>query len=306
MFCVMGPTATGKTALACELVERFPFEIISIDSAMIYREMDIGTAKPDCSTLEKAPHHLIDILEPIASYSVASCVRDVKSLVSDIFARHRIPLLVGGTMMYFNAIQNGIAKLPAADYELRQKILNEAEVYGWPYLHAKLVKLDPKVAARIDPNDKSRIQRSLEICALTSDSISNLQLVSEYTKLDFDFVNIVLMPTDRTCLHARINQRFQAMLDAGFVDEVQNLLAKWQLTPDMPAMRCVGYRQLYEYLNNRIDFATMRERGCAASRQLAKRQLTWLKKWPDINVFTAEDADLLRDVVNLVDFKLNL
>lgn len=305
IFCLMGATATGKTALACELVTCFPFEIISIDSAMIYREMDIGTAKPDLKTLEKAPHHLINIIDPIASYSVAQCVQDVAQISTDIFARGKIPLLVGGTMMYFNAMQNGIAKLPAANFALRQKILNEADNLGWPYLHAKLAKLDPKIAARISPNDKSRIQRSLEICELTSDSMSNMQAVSQYTKLDFDFINISLMPADRAWLHARINQRFQEMLNLGFVDEVQNLIAKWHLTRDMSAMRCVGYRQIYEYLNHEIDYDNMLAKGCAASRQLAKRQLTWLKKWPNVNEFIVDDKNVCPDIVDLIDFKLS-
>ena len=296
----MGATATGKTAIACELVQRFPLEIISIDSAMIYRDMDIGTAKPDANTLKRAPHHLIDIIDPITNYSVANCLNDVRRLVSDIYSRGKIPLLVGGTMMYFNAIQNGIAKLPEADPAIRQAILDEADKHGWPYMHQKLVKLDPVRATEINPNDKSRIQRALEVCELTNDAMSDVQKSASYAKLDLDFVNISLMPNDRFWLHARINQRFAEMLDLGLVAEVEGLLAKWGLHKDMPAMRCVGYRQVLEYLQGDVDFHTMHAKGCAATRQLAKRQLTWLRKWPNTRVFVAEESDSLAKVVDFV------
>lgn len=296
----MGATATGKTDIACELVQRFPMEIISIDSAMIYREMDIGTAKPDTEALQKAPHHLIDIIDPVSNYSVANCLSDVLKLVSDIDSRGKIPLLVGGTMMYFNAIQNGIAKLPEADPLIRQTILDEANQYGWPYMHQKLLNLDPVRATEINPNDKSRIQRALEVYELTSTAMSDVQRSASYAKLDFDFVNILLMPHDRSWLHTRINQRFCAMLDLGFVAEVENLLEKWDLHKDMPAMRCVGYRQVLEYLQGETDFNTMQAKGCAATRQLAKRQLTWLRKWPNAQEFVAEDADNLEKILDFV------
>lgn len=296
----MGATATGKTAIACELVQRFPVEIISIDSAMIYREMDIGTAKPDVETLKKAPHHLIDIIDPTDHYSVANCLNDVRKLVIEINDRRKIPLLVGGTMMYFNAIQNGIAKLPEADPLIRHAILDEADKYGWPHMHQKLIKLDPVRAREINPNDKSRIQRALEVCELTNDAMSDLQKAASYSKLDLDFVNILLMPDDRSWLHARINQRFAEMLDLGLVAEVERLLAKWPLDKDMPAMRCVGYRQVLEYLQGDVDFNTMHAKGCAATRQLAKRQLTWLRKWPNAHEYVAEDVGNLSQIVDFV------
>lgn len=295
----MGATATGKTDIACELVEHFPFEIISIDSAMIYRGMNIGTAKPCLETLAKYPHHLIDIIDPVNSYSVANCVKDVNNIAKDIYKRGNVPLLVGGTMMYFHAIQNGIADLPVASANLRNQILNEALVNGWEFMHAKLAKIDPTTAARINHNDKSRIQRALEVYMLTNQSISDLLEVNNTAELDFEFVNILLMPADRGWLHKRIAERFINMLDCGFIAEVEMLLAKWPLHAELSSMRCVGYRQVLAYLQGFIDYATMQEKGIAATRQLAKRQLTWLRKWPNAHLFVAEDSNLLK-IIELI------
>ncbi len=298
IFCLMGATATGKTDIACELIQHFPLEIISIDSAMIYRGMDIGTAKPDVDTLRKYHHHLIDIIEPVESYSVANCVNDVTNIAEDIFRRGKFPLLVGGTMMYFNAIQNGIADLPVASPALRTQILDEASIYGWEYMHAKL---DATTASRINPNDKSRIQRALEVYMLTNKSISELLVTNDTYKPDFEFINILLMPEDREWLHKRIAERFSNMLNCGLVEEVRTLLEKWPLHADMSSMRCVGYRQVFAYLQGVIDYATMQEKGNAATRQLAKRQLTWLRKWPNANLFVAEDKDNLSKIIGFVD-----
>ncbi len=300
IFCLMGPTATGKTDIACELVQHFPFEIISIDSAMIYREMNIGTAKPDPEVLNKCPHYLIDIIDPIQSYSVANCINDVTNIAKDIFQRGKFPLLVGGTMMYFNAIQNGIANLPSASQSLREEILSDASKYGWEKMHAKLAELDPITAERINPNDKSRIQRALEVYEITKQSISDLILTNDTCKPEFDFCNILLMPEDRAWLHKRIAKRFTDMLNCGLVAELECLLEKWSLHKDLPAMRCVGYRQVLEYLQGEIDYSTMQDKGVAATRQLAKRQLTWLRKWPESYSFFAEEHGNLSAIMALL------
>lgn len=301
VFCLMGATATGKTDLACRLVDNFPFEIISIDSAMIYREMNVGTAKPDVETLSKYPHHLIDIIDPVQSYSVASCVKDVNNLAHDIFKRGKFPLLVGGTMMYFHAIQNGIADLPVASEILRNQILNEAFVHGWEFMHAKLAKFDPITASRISPNDKSRIQRALEVYMLTNKSISDLLQTNNTYKPNFEFVNILLMPEERSWLHKRIAERFINMLDCGLIAEVESLLETWPLHAELSSMRCVGYRQVLAYLQGLIDYATMQDKGISATRQLAKRQLTWLRKWPNAHLFIAEDNRLFSKLLQTIE-----
>lgn len=297
VFCLMGATATGKTDIACSLTDNFPFEIVSIDSAMIYRDMNIGTAKPDINILRRYPHHLIDIIDPIHNYSVATCVHDVINLVNDIIMRGKTPLLVGGTMMYFNAIQNGLSDLPVASQDLRNKILHEASLHGWEYMHAKL---DATAAARINPNDKARIQRALEVYMLTKQSIFDLQALNGTEKPNFEFINILLMPADRSWLHKRIAERFINMLNSGLVSEVEVLSNKWPLDADLPSMRCVGYRQVFAYLQGLFDYTTMQEKGVAATRQLAKRQLTWLRKWPNSQVFIAEDENVLSAIMALI------
>lgn len=292
----MGPTASGKTALACELVQHFPFEIISIDSAMIYREMNIGTAKPDAETLAVAPHHLIDILNPSESYSAASCCNDVLACCQAIIARGNMPLLVGGTMMYFRALQQGLSTLPEADVLTRTQLLQQADKCGWDYMHEMLTRVDPVSAARIHPRDTQRVQRALEVFQLTGTPLSVL-IQKQNNPNHFDYINLLLIPNDRAWLHARIGQRFAAMLTDGLVDEVQALVGKWNLTPANPAIRCVGYRQVFDYLQNEYDYSMLSEKGVAATRQLAKRQLTWLRHWPNGERFIAENPTNLREMM---------
>ncbi|MDP1603083.1 MAG: tRNA (adenosine(37)-N6)-dimethylallyltransferase MiaA [Legionella sp.] len=300
IFCLMGPTASGKTALACELVQRFPFEIISVDSAMIYRGMDIGTAKPGREELEIAPHHLIDIIDPPASFSAAEFCEETTRLCALILSRGKIPLLVGGTMMYFNALQQGLSRLPAADESIRARLVEEAEQRGWRALHAELALVDPVSASRIHAHDTQRIQRALEIFQLTGKPLS-LFLAEEKPATPFHYINLLLLPTERSWLHERIAQRFKIMLEQGFVEEVEALLQKWQLSPQCPAMRSVGYRQALEYLAGNVDFATFCEKGIAATRQLAKRQLTWLRSWPDAHSFASESSQSHREIMAIID-----
>ncbi len=291
VICLMGPTASGKTDLACALVSHLPCEIISVDSAMIYRGMNIGTAKPDANTLQRAPHHLIDILDPDASYSAALFCIDATRLCESIIRRGNIPLLVGGTMMYFHALQQGLSVLPEADSQVREQLLVQAQWHGWAFMHARLTDIDPIAAARIHPHDTQRIQRALEVHALTGQSLSTC-LREATTKPDFSFVNILLSPSNRAWLHARIGQRFEQMLAKGWLDEVANLVQQWNLTPEHPARRCVGYRQVFEYLQGDYDYDTLRAKGQAATRQLAKRQLTWLRHWANGHFFEARMPDV--------------
>jgi tRNA dimethylallyltransferase len=276
----MGPTASGKTALAVSLVERFPLEIISVDSALVYRGLDIGTAKPDAATLARAPHHLLDIRDPAEAYSAAAFCDDALRLMGDIVARGKVPLLVGGTMLYFRALLHGLDDLPRADAALRQTLEIEAASRGWPALHADLARVDPLTAARLAPNDSQRIGRALEIYQLTGTPMSAL-LDQVHTALPYSVLQLALIPSDRAVLHQRIAMRFDAMLADGLIDEVKTLRQMPGLTADLPAMRAVGYRQAWAYLNGEIDLHGLREQGLAATRQLAKRQLTWLRSWPD-------------------------
>lgn len=296
IFCLMGPTASGKTDLAALLAQRFPFEVISVDSAMIYREMDIGTAKPNADELAQTPHHLIDIVDPIDAYSAAQFCADASRLSKDILAKGKLPLLVGGTMMYFNALQKGLSTLPEADEQIREKIEKEAQEKGWAALHQRLQGIDPKTAARIHPNDTQRISRALEVYALTGKPLSEC-LEQRPESEGFDFVNLVLFPQDRAWLHQRIAQRFEQMLAQGLIEEVEGLLKKWSLSPEMPALRSVGYRQVYDYLQGDRDLQSLKDKGIAATRQLAKRQLTWLRQWPEAIYFDPKDPDLLDKVV---------
>ncbi|WP_133130941.1 tRNA (adenosine(37)-N6)-dimethylallyltransferase MiaA [Legionella yabuuchiae] len=294
--CLMGPTASGKTDLACQLVETFPFEIISVDSAMIYRGMDIGTAKPTQEHLARAPHHLIDVLDPIESYSAAYFCRDAEQLCKEIHSRGKIPLLVGGTMMYFNALQKGIATLPEANESLRAQLLQQGSTLGWPALHNRLLSVDPVAAARIHPHDSQRIQRALEVYELTGKPLSELvHQTAEPSKERF--INLLLMPDERSWLHERIALRFEQMLDQGFLDEVKTLLQQWPLNLSHPAMKSVGYRQALLYLQDEIDYETFIATGIAATRQLAKRQLTWLRHWSNGQQFTAENPLICREVM---------
>ncbi|PIL46077.1 tRNA (adenosine(37)-N6)-dimethylallyltransferase MiaA [Massilia eurypsychrophila] len=282
---IMGPTASGKTAAALAIARETPAEIISVDSALVYRGMDIGTAKPSAEELASVPHHLIDIIDPTESYSVAQFRAETLRLVADISARGKLPLLVGGTMMYFKGLTDGLDDLPGADPQLRAEIEAEAARIGWPGMHEKLRALDPVTADRLAPNDAQRINRALEITQLAGRPMS--ELLSGRGKLDlpFDLVSFALEPSDRSVLHARIATRFDQMLgrsdDSGIVAEVAGLRARGDLHPGLPSMRCVGYRQAWDYLDGTIDRAALRETGIIATRQLAKRQLTWLRSMPE-------------------------
>lgn len=285
----MGPTASGKTALAVGLVERFPVEIISVDSALVYRDMAIGTAKPDAATLARAPHHLLDIRDPTETYSAAAFCDDARRLMADITARDRVPLLVGGTMLYFRALLQGLDDLPRADAALRKELEGEAAARGWPALHAELATVDPATAARLAANDSQRIGRALEIFRLTGTPMSAL-LDRVQSELPYRVLQLALIPSDRAVLHQRIATRFDAMLAEGLVDEVERLRHRYALNADLPSMRAVGYRQAWAYLDGDIDQKALREQGIAATRQLAKRQLTWLRSWPG-----AVELDCLAD-----------
>ena len=274
---LMGPTASGKSALAMDLALRFGGEIVSADSAQVYRGMDIGTAKPDAAARAAVPHHLLDVIEPDAVYSAARFRSDALTAIDAIRLRGRVPIVVGGTMLYFKALREGLSALPQADAAVRAGLDARAARDGWPALHAELARVDPATAARLSPYDSQRIQRALEVHAVSGRPLSALHGARERAR-DVDPVLVVaLAPTDRAALHAAIARRFDAMLDAGLVDEVRDLRARFRLTAQMPSMRCVGYRQAFEFLDGHGDMRALRERGIAATRQLAKRQLTWLR-----------------------------
>jgi tRNA dimethylallyltransferase len=279
---LMGPTASGKSALAVELARHFPVEIVSVDSAQVYRGMDIGTAKPDAATRARVPHHLLDLIDPTESYSAARFRDDALAAMHRIVARGRVPLLVGGTMLYFKALRKGLSALPPANAELRAAITGQAAREGWPALHAELARVDRETAARLEPNDSQRIERALEIYRLSGEPMSALlaraQAVAPAGDAPFRYVPIALVPGQRGVLHERIAQRFDAMLAAGLVEELAQLRARYVLAPEMPSMRCVGYRQAWQHLDGEYDRAELRERGIYATRQLAKRQLTWLRQ----------------------------
>ncbi|KJZ09959.1 tRNA dimethylallyltransferase [Marinomonas sp. S3726] len=289
----MGPTAAGKTGLAVEMADSHGYEIISVDSALVYRGMDIGTAKPDAQMLAKAPHRLIDILEPDQAYSAADFVLDAKKEIADILAKGKKPLLVGGTMMYFNALMKGLAKMPQADAEMRAKIEAEAAKCGWPHLHEELQRLDPESAKRIHPNDPQRLQRAIEVCRLSGRSMTSLWAEQAENANDYNYVSIAVMPNERAVLHERIEQRFQMMVEQGFLSEVERLFQRGDLNVDMPSIRCVGYRQMWAHLAGECDLDEAVYRGVVATRQLAKRQVTWLRSWENLQVFDTFDKDLL-------------
>lgn len=274
---LMGPTASGKTALAVELVQRLPFEIVSVDSALVYREMDIGTAKPDAETRRLAPHRLVDILDPAEAYSAGRFRRDARREIAAIQAAGHVPLLVGGTMLYFRALERGLAELPSADPAVRARLAAELAERGRAALHARLARLDPAAASRIHPHDPQRVQRALEVIELTGRPLTELCADQRDESMPFQILKLIVAPADRRVLHQRIEQRFRAMLEQGFVAEVERLRARGDLDPDKPSMRAVGYRQVWAYLDGRLDPAAMVERGIAATRQFAKRQLTWLR-----------------------------
>jgi tRNA dimethylallyltransferase len=282
---IMGPTASGKTAAALRIAQEHPVEIISVDSALVYREMDIGTAKPSPEELASVPHHLIDIIDPLDAYSVAQFRADAIRLVGEIQARGALPLLVGGTMMYFKGLVDGLDDLPGADPELRAALDAEAARIGWPGMHARLRELDPITADRLAPNDAQRINRALEIIELSGQPMSALLAKRAKPELPFELVSFALEPNDRAVLHKRIALRFDQMLgkrdDTGLVAEVAKLRARGDLSPALPSIRCVGYRQTWDYLDGTIDRKQLRELGIIATRQLAKRQVTWLRAMPE-------------------------
>ncbi|MDT8997668.1 tRNA (adenosine(37)-N6)-dimethylallyltransferase MiaA [Paucibacter sp. APW11] len=285
-ICLAGPTGTGKTACALRVAEYLPVEIISVDSALVYRGMDIGTAKPSAAELAQVPHHLIDIIDPLESYSAAEFARSAQTLAAEVLARGRLPLLVGGTMLYFKALFDGLSNLPQADEALRASIDARAAELGWPALHAELAVLDPVTAARLAPNDSQRIQRALEVCQLSGKPMSQL-FAEQQRSSGVDWPLISLEPQDRGWLHQRLNQRFEQMLAAGLIDEVRALRARGDLHLGLPSMRCVGYRQTWEALDAN-DFSQLAEQGAAATRQLAKRQITWLRSMPQRQVIACD------------------
>jgi len=285
---LMGPTASGKTAVAMALADRFPVELISVDSAQVFRDMDVGTAKPDRDTLARYPHRLIDLISPEESYSAARFRADALAAMAETKAAGKVPLLVGGTMLYFRALLHGLADLPQADAALRADIDAEAAAEGWPAMHAKLAQFDPSTAARLHPTDSQRIQRALEICRLSGRPMSELLAASEQQKPPYELLSIGLLPSDRAVLHERIARRFDEMLLAGLDDEVRALRRKYCLSLGLPSMRCVGYRQTWEAQEGIIPPRELRDRGIFATRQLAKRQITWLT-----NSFDAENYDCL-------------
>lgn len=279
---LMGPTASGKTALAIEMAQKHNCEIISVDSALIYKQMDIGTAKPNAAELALAPHKLIDILDPSESYSAADFRRDALIEIEAIIKRGKTPLLVGGTMMYFKALLEGLSPLPSADETIRQQIQTRADIEGWEALHQSLCEIDPVAGARIHPNDPQRLSRALEVYYISGKTMTELTQTKS-AALPYEVVQFAIAPLDRKVLHELIAKRFTIMLEQGFVEEVNSLMARGDLHLDLPSMRCVGYRQCWQYLEDEFDYDTMVEKATAATRQLAKRQLTWLRGWPDVH-----------------------
>lgn len=295
VICLMGPTASGKTAISLQLAKELNAEIVSVDSAMVYRGLDIGTAKP-VNELLQVPHHLIDICDPSKIYSVAQFLDDASKAIARILANGKIPLLVGGTMLYFKALQRGLAPLPRANSELRNQLNLEAQQIGWEQMHAKLAKVAPQTARLIKSTDSQRIQRALEVYQLTGLSLSELWREAHKT-LPYHFINVALWPEERGLLHDRIALRFQEMIKAGFYEEVKKLYDRGDLHADLPAIRSVGYRQMWEYLKGNYTQQEMEERAVAATRQLAKRQLTWLRRFTPLTCFNITDVTLYKNLL---------
>lgn len=297
---LMGPTASGKTALAMHLVRELACEIISVDSAMVYRGMDIGTAKPSAEELRRAPHRLIDIIDPVESYSAAQFREDALREMQSITAAGKVPLLVGGTMLYFRALQMGLSPLPSADAEIRDQIEQQARERGWPALHEKLTRLDPASASRIHPHDPQRIQRALEVYEITGRSLSEHFQQNLAEPFPYRVIKIILGAEDRSLLHRRISDRFHGMLEQGLVSEVEGLYARGDLHENLPSMRTVGYRQVLKYLHGDYTYSDMLERGIIATRQLAKRQMTWLRAESNGHWFAVNDLNIDSKVLNLL------
>ncbi|HSF71522.1 MAG TPA: tRNA (adenosine(37)-N6)-dimethylallyltransferase MiaA [Methylotenera sp.] len=299
---LLGPTASGKTGAAVHLYSKLPVEIISVDSALVFKDMDIGTAKPDSATLASAPHHLIDIIDPTSAYSAAIFRNDALRLMAEITSRGKIPLLVGGTMLYFKALSEGMSGLPQANPDVRARLDARAALIGWPAMHEKLALIDPVTAARLQPNDAQRIQRALEVFEITGEAMSSLFSKQSSEVLPYQVLKIALVPSERSVLHQRIATRFDEMLKLDLVGEVKSLLAKYpQLTAESTSMRCVGYRQTLEHLRGDYDVAELRDRGIFATRQLAKRQLTWLRGMDDVIELDCLQADLNSVVLEKVE-----
>jgi tRNA dimethylallyltransferase len=293
---LMGPTASGKTGVALELARRLPVEIISVDSALVYRGMDIGTAKPDADTRQQVRHHLIDVIDPTENYSAAQFHDDALEIMADIVERGRVPLLTGGTMLYFKALREGLSDLPAANQDTRLVIDAMAADVGWPALHRELERIDPATAQRLDPNDSQRIQRAMEIFYLTGKPMSALIATAKPAELPYRLISLALVPGERGVLHQRIADRFELMLEQGLINEVRELRENYDLRPDLPSMRCVGYRQVWQYLDGGYSLGVLREKAVAATRQLAKRQLTWLRATRDVREFDCLADDLQEQI----------
>ncbi|HKB82452.1 MAG TPA: tRNA (adenosine(37)-N6)-dimethylallyltransferase MiaA [Burkholderiales bacterium] len=292
----MGPTASGKSGVAMQLTRRLPVEIVSVDSALVYRHMDIGTAKPDLDSRLKVRHHLIDVIEPTENYSAAQFRVDALEIMADIVERGRVPLLTGGTMLYFKALREGLSELPAANEDTRLVIDAMAADVGWPAIHRELERIDPVTSQRLDPNDSQRIQRAMEIFYLTGKPMSELIAAGKPVELPYRLISLALVPGKRGVLHQRIADRFEFMLELGLINEVRELREDYDLKPDLPSMRCVGYRQVWQYLDGEYGLGVLREKAVAATRQLAKRQLTWLRATRDVRQFDCLAGDLQEQV----------
>lgn len=300
----MGPTASGKTELAMALRQRLPLELISVDASQVYRSMDIGTAKPTPEELARAPHRLVDIRDPSEPYSAADFCTDALNEIADIHRSGRIPLLVGGTIFYFHSLEYGLSELPAADPKIRQRLIHQAEEIGWPAMHARLAQADPESGRRIHPNDTQRIQRALEILEVSGQPPSQLGEASPGEGLPFPVIKVALIPQDREMLRQKIADRFRQMLAQGLVEEAESLIKGGDLDEKLPAMRMVGYRQVLQYLQGELDYNQMVEKGITATRQLAKRQMTWLRGYEDVMVFESSDPDLVAKCLNYLQGKL--
>ena len=297
---IMGPTASGKTALACALYDTIKCELISVDSALVYKDMNIGTAKPTAEELEQYPHHLIDIRDPSEPYSAADFREDVLACMAQVTARGNIPVLVGGTMLYFKFLLEGAADLPEANETVRQQIEDEALEKGWPAIHDKLAQVDPESAQRLNPNDPQRVQRALEVYLVTGKTLTEHWAEQEDKSIPYNVVQFAICPKERKTLHERIEMRFEQMLKDGFVDEVRGLYQRGDLHESLPAIRAVGYRQVWEYLDGQLSYDDMVFKGMVATRQLAKRQVTWLRGWDHLNWLESEDPELVPNALSIL------
>lgn len=297
----MGPTASGKTALACELFDSLPCELISVDSALVYKDLNIGSAKPSPQEQAQYPHHLIDIRDPSEPYSAMDFRSDALKLMKEITERGKIPILVGGTMLYFKFLLEGAANLPVADDKIRGQIESDAQEKGWPYVHEQLAKVDPESAQRLNPNDPQRIQRALEVYLITGKTLSQHWREQEQEPFPYRVVQFAICPQDRKVLHQRIELRFKQMLEQGFIEEVKALQARGDLHEDLPAIRAVGYRQVWDYLHGKLSYDEMVFKGVVATRQLAKRQITWLRSWSNLHWLDSQAENLAQSALKIVE-----